>query len=219
MVTRHQTQPLHVTPGAAALIPSGGYKRPLDLLILLAAHLLLLPLWLGLWTLIPLMILLDSGRPVFYGQRRIGRDGQPFWALKFRTMVRDADRIGPVWTSDGDHRITRVGRLLRATGLDEMPQVINILRGDMSFVGPRPLAEAELHLLSREVPGFEQRLQVPAGLTGMAQVYANRDDAREKLACDITYARSLSLWLDLKLLFLSVWITFRGTWETRGAKL
>ena len=191
----------------------------MDLAILAAAHVLLFPVWLALWILIPAMIVVDSGRPVFYRQRRVGRGGRVFDVLKFRTMVTDADKIGPAWTSADDPRLTRVGRILRATALDELPQVVNILKGDMSFVGPRALAHDEHRHLSERVPGFDDRLRVPAGLTGLAQIYGSRHDAEQKLRHDLRYASSLSPWLDLKLLFLSVWITFKGTWERQEAKL
>ena len=189
------------------------YKRPLDLAILLVPHLLTLPLWLLLWTVIPLLIVLDDGLPVLYRQRRIGRGGRLFHALKFRTMVRDADQLGPAWTASDDPRLTRAGRLLRRTALDELPQVINILNGEMSFVGPRALAEQEHHYLLHQIPGFDQRLVLRPGLTGLAQVYTNRDDSESKLAYDLEYARRMSLWLDVKLLFLSLWVTLRARWE------
>jgi lipopolysaccharide/colanic/teichoic acid biosynthesis glycosyltransferase len=194
------------------------YKRPLDLTVLLLAHLFLLPLWLLLWTVIPLVLLLDDGFPLFYRQRRMGRNGQVFGAIKFRTMVRNAEQMG--WaTSENDPRLTKAGRILRKTALDELPQVINILRGEMSFVGPRALAESEHEFFREHVPDFDKRLIQRPGLTGMAQVYANRDDAEEKLSYDINYSKRMSLWMDIKLLFLSVWVTLRGRWESRGEKL
>ena len=197
------------------------YKRPLDLAILLVAHLLLLPLWALLWSIIPLLIFLDDGRPVFYRQKRVGKDSRVFHALKFRTMVRDAERTtGAVWASENDPRVTRVGRLLRATALDELPQLINILRGEMSFVGPRGERLELVELFTREIPDFPLRLQVRPGLTGMAQVYGHYDSPpREKLRYDVLYIRKMKLRLDLKLLFLSVWITLRGKWESREKKV
>ncbi|MBI2873264.1 MAG: sugar transferase [Chloroflexi bacterium] len=195
------------------------YKRPLDLAILLFAHLLLLPLWALLWLLIPLAVLLDDGRPIFYRQRRVGQGGRIFHALKFRTMVRNADTIGPAWTSPRDPRLTRVGRLLRGTALDELPQVVNILRGDMSFVGPRALAQDEFDLLKETVPGFEQRCAVRPGLTGLAQVHGDRADSRQKLEYDLQYIQGMGLWVDLRLVLLSGWITLRGTWEKPGRKV
>ena len=200
------------------------YKRPLDLVVLLLGHLLLLPLWLVLWTVIPLIILMDNGLPIFYGQRRVGRGGRLFHALKFRTMVKNADRLGPAWTTDNDPRLTRAGRLLRQTALDELPQVLNILRGEMSFVGPRALAEQEHYSLKEQIPSFDQRLSLRPGLTGLAQVHTSRHDSQKKLVYDLEYAQTMSLWLDVKLLSLSVWVTLRAKWggpaeQAAGAKI
>ncbi|MBI2165001.1 MAG: sugar transferase [Chloroflexi bacterium] len=195
------------------------YKRPVDLAIFAVAHLLLLPMWTLIWGLIPLAIFLDDRGPVLYRQRRIGKSGRTFYALKFRTMVKDADKIGAVWTAEKDPRLTRVGRVLRHTALDELPQVINILRGEMSFVGPRALAEEEHRHWASQINGFERRLQVRPGLTGLAQIFGNRDLPRQKLRYDLLYIKRMGLGVDLKLLFLSLWITFRGRWEKRGKKL
>ena len=112
-----------------------------------------------------------------------------------------------------------MGRVLRGTALDELPQVLNILCGEMSFVGPRALAVEEMVHLVAQSPEFRQRLASRPGLTGLAQVYTDRDDAQEKLKHDMEYARRMGLWLDVKLLFLSVWITARGKWESRSKKL
>ena len=122
-------------------IRNGAYKRPFDLGILLFAHVLLLPLWVMLWPLIPIAIWLGDRGPVFYKQRRAGKDGRMFVVRKFRTMVPDADLKGPLWTVQGDTRLTKVGKILRRTALDELPELWSIFKGDMSFVGPRPLDE------------------------------------------------------------------------------
>ena len=124
-------------------VKKGQYKRPLDLMILLFAHALLLPLWLVIWTIVPLSIWLEDRGPVFYRQRRSGKDGRVFIVHKFRTMIPDADLRAPAWTVPGDPRLTRVGQLLRRTALDELPELWSVLKGDMSFVGPRPLEEIE----------------------------------------------------------------------------
>ena len=206
--------------GSRAGAPSynGLPKRFLDLGVLFAAHIILLPLWVLLWVLIPLLIVIDDGHPVFYRQRRVGLHGKVFYLLKFRTMIRNADRMGTHSNSGGDLRLTRIGRLLRATALDELPQIIHILRGQMSFIGPRALAEDEFRQLERDVPGFGRRLVLRPGLTGLAQVYGRRNDAREKITYDLKYSNSMNLWLDLKLLMLSVWITFRGRWDSLERK-
>lgn len=196
------------------------YKRPFDLTILVAAHLLLLPIWVVLWTVIPLAILLDTGRPIFYRQRRLTRNGRQFYVLKFRTMVKDAEKMtGAVWATQSDPRVTRVGRLLRSLALDEMPQVINILRGELSFVGPRPERPELYEQFDATVPGFRERLRVSPGLTGLAQVFGKYDSPpRVKLRYDRIYVRRMSLVLDLRLLFLSAWVTLMGRWESREQK-
>lgn len=194
------------------------YKRIFDLAILLFAHIILLPIWLLLWFVIPLMIFFEDGLPLFYGQKRIGIGGKEFIVYKFRTMVKDADKKGPSWTVEGDPRVTRVGRILRKTALDELPSLLSILRGDMSFVGPRALAVEEQKILEEKIPNFEKRLQVRPGLTGLAQVFNLEDDPYIKLHYDLEYIKKMSLWLDLKLMFLSVWNTLTGRWDKRRGK-
>ena len=194
------------------------YKIWFDLTILVLSHLLLLPLWLLLWTLVPMVIWLGDQGPIFYRQQRAGKDGQPFTVLKFRTMVLDADRKGPAWTTDGDPRVTRVGRLLRRTALDELPELLNILKRDMSFVGPRALDLEEQRSLEEQIPGFERRLQVPPGLTGLAQVYNPGDNADDKFQYDLSYLERMGPLLDFKLLILSVRNTFSIRWDQRRGK-
>ena len=176
---------------------------------------MLLPVFLLLWTLVPLAIWLEDRGPVFYIQRRVGRNGRLLRLFKFRSMVPDAEsHTGPVWAAENDPRITRVGRFLRATALDELPQVINLWKGDLSLVGPRP-ERPELHEeFLKEAPGFHRRLEVRPGLTGLAQVrgrYATRP--RDKLRYDTLYMRRMSPLLDVKLLFLSVIITLKAGWQ------
>jgi lipopolysaccharide/colanic/teichoic acid biosynthesis glycosyltransferase len=182
------------------------------------AHLLLLPVWVVLWTAFPLIIWLGDRGPVFFRQQRVGRDGRVFIVLKFRTMVPDAEKKGPAWTTEGDSRITRVGRVLRRTALDELPETLSIWKGDMSLVGPRALDAPEQRWLETQIPGFSDRLRVRPGLTGLAQVYDDVDDARTKLRYDLEYIERMSLWLDLKLLFLSVLNTLTGRWDKRRGK-
>ena len=202
----------------AHTIGKDAYKAWFDLTVLVSAHLLLLPLWLLLWILLPTLIWLDDRGPVFYKQRRAGKDGKPFTVLKFRTMVLDADRKGPAWTTDGDPRVTRVGRLLRRTALDELPEMLNILKREMSFVGPRALDVKEQQSLEAQIPGFEKRLQVPPGLAGLAQVYDPSDDAYDKFRYDLIYLERMSPWLDAKLLLLSMRNTLGGQWDHRRGK-
>ncbi|MGH9348007.1 MAG: sugar transferase [Vicinamibacterales bacterium] len=180
-----------------------------------------------LWALIALAIRIEDGGPVFFTQARVGQGGAPFRAFKFRSMVVAPGGSAPRQAGAGDARITRVGRVLRATAMDELPQLWNIFRGDMSVVGPRPLMPGEIELRGdgRNVPlhafrNYEARHSVRPGLTGLAQVFAPRDLRRaHKFRVDLLYVRRASLWLDLRLVALSFWITCRGRWEHRGPKL
>lgn len=135
------------------------YKRIFDLGVLLLAHILLFPIWFLLWTIIPLFIWLEDRGPIFYKQKGAGRYGKEFEVYKFRTMVNDADKMG-VWTDENDPRVTKVGKILRKTSMDELPSLLSILKGDMSFVGPRALTVGEQKYLEKTVPVFEKRLAV-----------------------------------------------------------
>lgn len=194
------------------------YKRAYDLAILFVAHLPPFTLiWLVLWTVIPVMIWMEDHGPVFYGQKRMGKDGKTFTVLKFRTMVPDAEKMtGPVLAVEDDPRITRAGRLLRATALDELPQILNILRGDMSFVGPRA-ERPEIHAqYVQRVPLFAERIRVRPGLTGMAQVKGAYDIApEEKILYDIDYMRRMSPLVDTGLMLRSVLNTFLRRWDRK----
>ncbi|MGH9383049.1 MAG: sugar transferase [Vicinamibacterales bacterium] len=179
------------------------------------------------WALIALAVKLEDGGPVFFSQERVGIGGRPFRAMKFRSMIPNAEaKVGALQASANDPRITRVGIFLRATAADELPQLWNIFRGDMSFVGPRALRPGEIEVSSggelirlEDVPGFEERCRVRPGLTGVAQIYAPRDiPRRHKFQYDRIYLRANSFWLDLRLIALSFWISFRGTWEARERK-
>lgn len=179
-----------------------------------------------LWALIAAAIKLHDGGAVFFSQERVGHGGRVFRALKFRSMRPDAEAIaGALQATADDPRVTRVGRILRATAMDELPQLWNILLGDMSFVGPRALRPGEIESEGGElvpleaVPGYATRIRVRPGLTGIAQIYAPRDvPRRHKFRYDRVYIRQRSLWLDLRLILVSFWISFRGTWESRGRK-
>ncbi|MBV9170093.1 MAG: sugar transferase [Chloroflexi bacterium] len=197
-------------------------KRPFD--FTLAA--LMLVVSAPVWAVIAAAIKLEDRGPIFYRQERWGRHQKRFHVLKFRSMIQNSDRdFGVLQARIGDRRVTRVGRVLRATGLDELPQVLNILRGEMSFVGPRPLAtnekDSDGRLIAYErTPGFALRLMVRPGLTGLATVYLHKDaPSRRKFRTDLVYVRRISFWLDLRLVALSFWISFRGKWETRSNKV
>ena len=197
------------------------YKRAFDLAILFAAHILLLPILLLVWTAIPLAIWLEDRGPIFYAQRRAGKGGKVFRLLKFRSMVPDAESFtGAVWASDNDPRITRVGRFLRARALDELPQVINMWKGELSWVGPRPERPELVEKFASDMPAFLDRLQVRPGLTGPAQLYGRYvTRPRDKLRYDALYIRKMSPWLDLKLLFMSVLVTLRAKWQTNNRQI
>tara|TARA_Y100000590_G_scaffold185106_4_gene210909 strand:- start:1606 stop:2190 length:585 start_codon:yes stop_codon:yes gene_type:complete len=159
--------------------------------------------WVIVWFVIPILIWVEDRGKVFFRQERVGINGSTFSVWKFRTMVQDAENLGQVWTQEGDDRVTRVGRLLRRTGLDELPQLLNVIRGEMSLVGPRPLAVQEQEVLESQIAGFRERLQVLPGLTGLAQLYNRDDDSEEKLKYDMMYVKEMGWQLDLKLLFLT----------------
>jgi sugar transferase (PEP-CTERM system associated) len=180
---------------------------------------------LGLVVLSPVMLLtavaikLDSRGPAIYKQERVGLNGRTFNILKFRSMRVDAENgTGPVWARERDPRVTRVGHWLRKLRLDELPQLFNVLRGEMRIVGPRPERPVFVEGFRKVIPYYEMRHSVPPGITGWAQVNrdygASLDDAREKLEFDLFYIKNLSIWLDLFILFQTTKIMFLG----RGAR-
>jgi lipopolysaccharide/colanic/teichoic acid biosynthesis glycosyltransferase len=199
-------------------------KRAFDLLVAGAGLLVFSPIA----ALIAAGIKLEDGGPVLFTQERVGRGCRVFTAYKFRSMVVDAERLtGPVQATANDPRVTRMGRVLRATAFDELPQLWNIFRGDMSIVGPRPLRPGESDTTAdgrmlplSAIPGYEARHRVRPGLTGIAQVYAPRDLPRTgKFRYDLLYQRKATFCLDLRLIVQSFWITARGRWEDRGPKV
>jgi sugar transferase (PEP-CTERM system associated) len=180
-------------------------KRTIDLTLSLMMASVTLPLM----ALTALIIWFDDGRPVLYRQERVGESGRTFVLSKFRSMRKDAEKGGtPIWAKDGDDRITRVGRIIRMTRLDELPQLWNVVRGDMSFVGPRPERPFFVEQLSREIPFYQQRHAVKPGLTGWAQVKyrygSSLEDAMEKLRYDLYYIKHLSVIFDLTIVFDTV---------------
>ena len=162
-------------------------KRWLDI----ASSALSLILSLPLCLFVALAIKLDSWGPVFYRQERVGQDGKTFTMLKFRSMRNDAEENGPKWAAINDDRITRVGRFIRKYGLDEIPQMINVLKGDMSFIGPRPERPIFVDKFAKEIPYYPQRHVVKPGISGWAQIRypygASKEDALEKLKYDLYY--------------------------------
>ena len=191
-------------------------KRLLDICLSAAGLAFSLPLWL----LIALAIKLEDGGPVFYRQRRVGKDGREFVSVKFRSMVADSDETwGALPVFENDPRITRVGGALRRTAMDELPQLWSILRGDMSFVGPRPEWVELVKEFRKTVPSFDRRQAVLPGLTGIAQIYGHSElPRRQKLRYDMLYIKKQDCRLDLRLVLLSFLVTLLGKWEHRGPK-
>jgi lipopolysaccharide/colanic/teichoic acid biosynthesis glycosyltransferase len=174
-------------------------KRLLDMVTSLVMLLVLCPVFLfaSLW------IVLESGFPVFFKHERIGHNGQPFGMFKFRSMVKNASSIGPYFTVGDDPRITRVGRFIRRTSIDELPQLINVLLGDMSLVGPRPDVAAQRSLYNDAA--WAERCSVRPGITGLAQAVQRSEGTQEsRLALDLQYVREQSLWFDLRIMWLTL---------------
>jgi lipopolysaccharide/colanic/teichoic acid biosynthesis glycosyltransferase len=170
-------------------------KRVMDIVLAAIALLVLSPVLLATAA----AVAMDSGVPVLFRQVRVGREGRTFGMFKFRSMVRDAAAIGPFNTAANDHRITRVGRFIRRTSLDELPQLFNVLKGDMSLVGPRPDVPLQRSLYSDAE--WALRCSVPPGITGLAQVVLRSEGTEdERRALDLRYVRERSLWLDLKIM-------------------
>lgn len=183
-------------------------KRLFDILVSACALLLVAPLFL----VIAIAIRLDSPGPVFFRQTRVGRDGAPFGMYKFRSMVADAERLGGYSTARGDPRVTRSGRFLRRTSLDELPQLLNVLLGDMSLVGPRPDVPAQRKGYTEEE--WLIRHRVRPGITGLAQATV-RSEAKpgQRKALDLEYVTKASLWVDIKILCLTVWqVLIKGSY-------
>ena len=212
--------------GAQPETPGGGsyaLKRPFDIFLAIIGLVIASPLWL----VFAIAIKLEDRGPILFVQDRWGKDKSTIQVYKFRTMVPNAvERFGHVQAQENDPRVTKVGRFLRATSLDEMPQLLNIASGDMSWVGPRALPIDEIQVMEEgelpdeSIPGFEARSKLCPGLTGIAQIFATRDIPRQqKYRYDAIYAGSQSLWLDIRLIFLSLWITMRAKWEARADKV
>lgn len=185
------------------------FKRTFDLLFSAAALILLSPLF----ALLALGVALSSKGPVFYRQERIGRDGRRFFLVKFRSMYRDAESgTGPVWTVKDDSRVTPFGRLLRRFSLDELPQLVNVFRGEMSLVGPRPERPHFVDRFQREVPKYLERHRVKSGMTGWAQVNGLRGNVPigKRTKYDIYYVENWSFYFDIKIILMTIWTVLAG---------
>ncbi len=206
---------VHIVGGweVARPVQRSGYapaKRLLDVV----AVLLTLPLWLIAWALTWLAVKIDSRGPALYRQERIGRSGDNFTLVKFRTMIVNAESAGPQFARPDDPRLTRIGKFLRKSRIDEVPQLWNVLKGDLSLVGPRPERPVFVDQFSTTIPFYDSRHLIRPGVTGWAQVnfgYADDEaDAIEKLTYDLYYVKHSSIWLDLHILGSSVWTVLTG---------
>lgn len=178
-------------------------KRILDILGAAIGLILCAPLFL----VVAILILVTSGRPIFYSQERVGRGGRIFRIVKFRSMRRDAEaESGPIWATARDARCTTVGDWLRRYNIDELPQLVNVLRGEMSLVGPRPERPVFVEEFSETYPTYDHRHDVPVGMTGWAQVHGwrGRTSLRKRLQYDLDYIGRWSFWLDLRILYMTV---------------
>lgn len=194
---------------SAGGLPGGTFHhlvmRVFDIFVSVGALAAFLPVVLGT----AIAIKLDSPGPIFYRQTRVGLRGEPFTLFKFRSMRTDAERDGvPQWSSQSDPRVTAIGAFIRKTRIDEIPQILNVLRGDMKFVGPRPERPYFVEQLTKEIPFYAQRFQVKPGITGWAQIHypyaASANDARDKLEYDLYYIKNYSLMLDIVIVLQTI---------------
>ncbi|GBD92896.1 UDP-glucose:undecaprenyl-phosphate glucose-1-phosphate transferase [bacterium BMS3Abin05] len=186
-------------------------KRLMDLSVSAAILVLFAPIW----VFVGLIIKIESKGPVLYKQTRVGRNGKPFTMVKFRSMYRDAEKTsGPVWAGEDDPRITHTGWMLRKLRIDEVPQFINVFKGDMSLIGPRPERPYFVEKLKKEIPFYSRRLRIRPGITGWAQIKheydQSLDDVRKKVQYDLFYLENMSLRMDLKILLNTISVMLRG---------
>ncbi len=187
------------------------FKRTIDIVFSLLA---LLVIWLPM-IVVAVVVRCTSEGPALYKQERVGLNGKTFTLYKYRSMRIDAEADGAQWAVDDDPRVTKFGRFMRLTRLDELPQLLNILKGDMSIVGPRPERPVFYEKFAEYIDGFDERLKVMPGLTGLAQISGGYDlKPEEKIVYDIEYIEKRSLWLDVKLIFGTVAVVF----SHKGAK-
>ncbi|MBA4602995.1 sugar transferase [Thermoactinomyces mirandus] len=183
------------------------FKRSFEIVFSIALLLFTLPVL----VLTMIAIKLESPGSVFYKQERVGLNGKKFNIIKLRSMRSDAEKNGPQWASRNDPRVTRVGKFIRKTRIDELPQLINILRGDMSLIGPRPERPVFTEQFDKEIPGFKKRLLVKPGLTGWAQVNGGYEATpAEKFEMDMYYIQNQSFKIDMQILLRTVWVVVSG---------
>lgn len=200
--------PLLLVKGTGLTLAERAVKRIFDLSLCFLALIPSIPIML----VVSLGIKIEDGGPIFYKQKRVTKDGKVFDILKFRSMVVDAEKDGKsIPATDYDPRITKVGRMIRATRVDELPQIFNIIKGDMSIVGPRPERVEHMEKYSREIPEFAYRTKVKGGLTGYAQIYGKYNtSAYDKIRLDLTYIENYSIFLDIKLILMTLRIMTRA---------
>lgn len=206
--------PLRLIRGTGLTLEQRFVKRAMDIVLCSIAMIVAAPIML----VVAIAIKLEDGGPVFFTQKRATIDGRTFDILKFRSMIVDAEKYGAIPATDKDPRITKVGNIIRATRIDELPQILNILKGEMSIVGPRPERVEHVEKYSKEVPEFSYRLKVKGGLTGYAQIYGKYNtSAYDKLRLDLLYIEKYSLLLDIKLILMTLQIMLRKE-STEGFK-
>lgn len=183
------------------------YQRVLDIVLSVIGLLIGIPLI----VIFGILIKVEDSGPITYKQERLGKGGKKFYIYKLRSMRTDAEKFGAQWAEKNDPRITKVGKFIRKTRIDEIPQLFNILKGDMSIIGPRPERPSFTEEFNQEIPGFINRLAVKPGLTGWAQVNGGYEiTPEEKLIEDIYYIKNRSILLDLKILFKTVKVVLTG---------
>lgn len=207
--------PLCLVKGTGLTLEQRFVKRAMDIVLCSIAMIIAAPIML----IVAIAIKLEDGGPVFFTQKRATIDGKTFDILKFRSMIVDAEKFGEVIpATDKDPRITKVGNIIRATRVDELPQILNILKGEMSIVGPRPERVEHVEKYSKDIPEFTYRLKVKGGLTGYAQIYGKYNtSAYDKLRLDLMYIEKYSLLLDIKLILMTLQIMLRKE-STEGFK-
>ncbi|WP_252228482.1 sugar transferase [Caldicoprobacter algeriensis] len=186
-------------------------KRVMDIVLSLIGIIIAIPLML----IFGIAIKLESKGPVFYCQERVGKNGKVFMLYKLRSMYQNAEENGAKWAEKDDPRVTKVGRIMRKTRIDELPQLFNVLKGDMSIVGPRPERPIFTYQFNEQIPGFVNRLQVKPGLTGWAQVNGGYElGPAEKLEYDLYYIENRSILMDIKIMLktVKVILTGKGAW-------
>ncbi|MEW5322191.1 exopolysaccharide biosynthesis polyprenyl glycosylphosphotransferase [Geobacillus thermoleovorans] len=182
-------------------------KHLLDILLSLLALQIAIPIIL----IFAIIIKLETPGPAFFLQERVGLHGKYFKVIKLRSMGVNAEKNGPQWATKNDPRVTKVGAFIRKTRIDELPQLFNVLKGDMSLIGPRPERPMFIAQFNEEIPGFIDRLQVKPGITGWAQVNGGYDiTPREKLELDRYYINNMSFWLDLKIILKTIKVCITG---------